>query len=201
MFWPIQVLAEVLTGIPAMDKDRNPVYLVRHPITSGRLAGVLGHTSSTWAAGPCPLPTEFSELSPELSVFTTPTHRAALEVQQLTLPMCVQLLSHILFLALFFSFLSFCFFFPPPRVRGGLSLEPRLPLNPWSSSCLRRLSVVGLQACATHSAAALLVSVFPVAACLPFLWRVLACASKAVVVHPMQTVGRGVLLDFTHCFF
>lgn len=55
-----------------------------------------------------------------------------------------------------------------------------LPLNPWSSSCLRRLSVVGLQACATHSAAALLVSVFPVTACLPFLWRVLACASKAV---------------------
>lgn len=140
-----------------MDKDRSPVYLVRHPISFGRLAGVLG--SSMWAAGPCPLPTEFSELSPELSVFTTPTHRATLEVQQLTLPMCVQLLSHILFLALFFSFLSFCFP-PPPRVKRGLTLELRLSLNPWSSSCLRRLSVVGLQAYATHSAAALLVSVF-----------------------------------------
>ena len=29
-----QVLAEVLTGIPAMDKDRSPVYLVREPVTS-----------------------------------------------------------------------------------------------------------------------------------------------------------------------
>lgn len=31
----LQVLAEVLTGIPAMDNDRSPVYLVREPATSG----------------------------------------------------------------------------------------------------------------------------------------------------------------------
>lgn len=29
-----QVLAEVLTGIPAMDDNRSPVYLVREPVTS-----------------------------------------------------------------------------------------------------------------------------------------------------------------------
>lgn len=60
----------------------------------------------------------------------------------------------------FVLFLSFFLLPPTPRVKRGLMSELRLSLNPWSSSCLRRLSVVGLQVCATHSAAALLVSVF-----------------------------------------
>ena len=33
--YSLQVLAEVLTGIPAMDNSRNPVYLVREPTPSG----------------------------------------------------------------------------------------------------------------------------------------------------------------------
>lgn len=92
-----------------MDKDRSPVYLVRDPVTSGGLAGVLGHTF-VWAGGV--LPTTYKVLRPQsraldvchifpLGHFRSTAADAAC--------VCTQLLS--LILALVFFFFPFIFLF------------------------------------------------------------------------------------------